>query len=126
MKKKKSGVGTNFVIHKYFYERDSSWQQIRNEEAQAAGTSRAEAAEEQPQNDQENDENDSKVTVSFDPIDTRHLSSLPLVRARIVKLLRASHNNMHASTSMLVAIVCMFNLHLYILLIWYIGTTGFC
>jgi oxalate---CoA ligase len=104
VKKKKSGVGTNFVIHKYFYERDSSWQQIRNEEAQANGTPSAEL---QVPDDSQIHEGDSKVTISFDPIDTRHLSSLPLVRGRLVKLLKASQNNIHSSTNMLVAIVCV-------------------
>ena len=56
-------------------------------------------------------EGDSKVTISFDPIDTRHLSSLPLVRGRLVKLLKASQNNMHSSTNLLVAIVCVIRLH---------------
>jgi hypothetical protein len=51
-------------------------------------------------------EADSKAVVSFDPIDSRHLSSLPLVRGRIVKLLKASQNNMHTSSNILFAIVC--------------------
>jgi hypothetical protein len=104
VKKKKSGVGTNFVIHKYFYERDLSWQQIRNEEAQAKDTL---DVEQQLPDDLQSSEGDSKVTITFDPIDSRHLSSLALVRGRLIKLLKASQNNMHSSTNLLVAIVCV-------------------
>jgi hypothetical protein len=105
VKKKKSGVGTNFVIHKYFYERDVSWQQIRSEEAQAEETPEAEHS---PMPDgPDGNEADSKAAVSFDPIDARHLSSLPLVRGRLVKLLKASQNNMHTSSNILYAIVCI-------------------
>jgi hypothetical protein len=99
------------VIHKYFYERDSSWQQIRDEEAQAEGTPEAEP---QVLDDLQSNEGDSKVAISFDPIDTRHLSSLPLVRGRLVKLLKASENNIHSSTNMLVAIVCVLRFHLLV------------
>lgn len=106
MKKKKSGVGTNFVIHKYFYERDPSWQQIRDEEAQAQVLEDAQE-DDQPEalEDLDANEGPSQVVMNFDPIDARHLSSLPLVRARIVKLLKASENNLHASNNMLIAIV---------------------
>lgn len=41
----------------------------------------------------------------FDPIDSRHLSSLPLVRARITKLLKASPHHLHAYQNLLVKIV---------------------
>jgi hypothetical protein len=118
VKKKKSGVGTNFVIHKYFYERDLSWQQIRNEEAEAEETPEVESGV--PDDPQVN-EGDSKVTVSFDPIDTRHLSSLPLVRGRLVKLLKASQNNMHSSTNLLVAIVCAIRLHSLVVYIFFLS-----
>ncbi|KAF7340022.1 B-block-TFIIIC domain-containing protein [Mycena venus] len=40
----------------------------------------------------------------FTPIDARHLSSMPLVKGRIIKLLKASKNLMHASNNMLIAI----------------------
>lgn len=93
------------MIHKYFYERDLSWQQIRNEEAEAEEVPELEI---QPPDDSPKGEGDSKTTITFDPIDTRHLSSLPLVRGRLVKLLKASQNNLHVSTNLLVAIVCAF------------------
>lgn len=55
----------------------------------------------------DDNEADQKATVSFDAIDARHLSSLPLVRGRIVKLLKASQNNIHTSNNILFAIVCI-------------------
>ena len=94
------------MIHKYFYERDLSWQQIRDEEAQA------QAEEDLSDDDQQGDdvprETDvsQKVSQNFDPIDARHLSSLPLVRSRVIKLLKASRNNLHTSQNMLTVIVC--------------------
>lgn len=92
------------MIHKYFYERDLSWQQIRNEEAQAE----VDLSDDDQQADDEPGETDAsqKVTQSFEPIDARHMSSLPLVRSRVIKLLKASHNNLHTSQNMLTAIVC--------------------
>jgi oxalate---CoA ligase len=42
----------------------------------------------------------------FDPIDSRHLSSLPLLRGRVVKLLNNSANSLHPSQNLLVTLVC--------------------
>lgn len=47
-------------------------------------------------------------TLVFDTIDTRHLSSLPLIRARLEKLLRNSPHQMHAAQNLLVKIVSTF------------------
>ena len=47
----------------------------------------------------------SLSTIQFDPIDTRHLSSLPLIRARLEKLLVNSPHKMHAAQNLLVVIV---------------------
>lgn len=126
VKKKKSGVGTNFVIHKYFYERDLSWQQIRDEEAQAQAE--ADFSDDDQQGDDEPGETDAsqKVTQSFDPIDARHMSSLPLVRSRVIKLLKASHNNLHTSQNMLTAIVCHFYISACCQFDLTFDSTGFC
>lgn len=107
VKRKKSGVGTNFAIHKYFYERDRSWQLIEHEETQAEVPPKSDsnAVNDELEDYRVDEDVDLRSTVSFEPIDTRHLSSLPLIRARIVKLLKASQNNMHNSTNMLIAIV---------------------
>ena len=127
MKRKKSGLGTNFVIHKYFYERDLSWQQIRDEEAEAEEEEDLSDGEQGGNEPRETDAS-QKVVQSFDPIDTRHMSSLPLIRSRVIKLLKASHNNLHTSQNMLTAIVR----HSYIpsftccLLILTFDFVGFC
>lgn len=41
----------------------------------------------------------------FDPIDSRHLSSLTIVKDRLEKLLRNSPHNMHSAQNILVTIV---------------------
>ncbi|KAF8973687.1 hypothetical protein BDZ97DRAFT_1900484 [Flammula alnicola] len=43
-------------------------------------------------------------SLKFTPIDARHLSSLPLVSARVIRLLKASKNHIHASNNMLITI----------------------
>ncbi|KAF7975758.1 hypothetical protein HWV62_8551 [Athelia sp. TMB] len=105
VKRRKSGLGTNFVIHKYFYERDRSWQLIHHEEAQAADLPAfATGDNELALDDKEEEDAEFNTAISFEPIDTRHMSSLPLIRARVLKLLQASENNMYLSQTMLVAI----------------------
>jgi hypothetical protein len=47
----------------------------------------------------------SSAQVHFEPMDSRHLASLPLIRSRVMKLLKSSKNNMHESTNMLLTIV---------------------
>lgn len=64
----------------------------------------------------EEDENDSSSleaakteaeNLAFQPIDSRALSSSPLIRARVIKLLKHSKNNMHAYRNILIAIGCL-------------------
>ncbi|KAJ2930499.1 hypothetical protein H1R20_g6596, partial [Candolleomyces eurysporus] len=100
VKVRRGGVGTHFCIHKYFYERSSDWQAIREEETQAEEAARK--GETAPEVDDEDDAN--SAALQFTPIDSRHLSSLPLVKARIVKLLKASQNNIHASNNLLLTL----------------------
>ncbi|KIY52288.1 hypothetical protein FISHEDRAFT_35427 [Fistulina hepatica ATCC 64428] len=99
-KVRRGGVGTHFVIHKYFFERSPEWQAIRDEE------SRAEQSEKQaePVDDVDEDAGADMLALNFSPIDARHLSSYPLVRQRVVNLLKTSKNNIHASNNMLVRI----------------------
>ncbi|THU88448.1 hypothetical protein K435DRAFT_830546 [Dendrothele bispora CBS 962.96] len=104
-KVRRGGVGTHFVIHRYFFERSPSWKAIREEENSAE---LARKGADQPKvdvPDEEREEKDKEVeSLNFTPIDARHLSSLPLVRARVVKLLKASRNHMHVSSNMLLTI----------------------
>ena len=43
--------------------------------------------------------------IQFDPIDSRHISSLQVLRSRVVKLLKHSKNNMHAYNNFSASIV---------------------
>ena len=103
------------MIHKYFYEHNLSWQQIRDKEVQA------QAEEDLLDDDQQGDnvprETDvsQKVTHSFDPIDAHHLSSLLLIHSCIIKLPKASSNNLHTSQNMLTTIVCFLHIFIHLL-----------
>ncbi|KAJ3853299.1 hypothetical protein EV368DRAFT_39211 [Lentinula lateritia] len=100
VKVRRGGVGTHFVIHRYFFDRSPSWKAIRDEEVRAEVISRN--TEVSTVEGQEDEETTDVSPLGFTPIDSRHLSSLPLVRGRIVKLLKASTNNMHVSNNMIV------------------------
>ncbi|KAH6916823.1 hypothetical protein BKA70DRAFT_313865 [Coprinopsis sp. MPI-PUGE-AT-0042] len=101
VKVRRGGVGTHFVIHKHFYDRSPAWKAIREEESRAKD---AEAVKEPQDEPEEDDELNAIPNLDFTPIDSRHLSSLPLVKARVVRLLKASKNNIHASNNMLLTL----------------------
>ncbi|KAL0572575.1 hypothetical protein V5O48_009395 [Marasmius crinis-equi] len=104
VKRRHGGVGTHFVIHRYIFERSPSWKAIREEELKAEQR-QAQASEAKVEVDNEDEEQpETANSLGFPPLDARHLSSLPLVRARVVKLLKASKNNMHVSTNMLLTL----------------------
>ncbi|KAF9569867.1 hypothetical protein CPC08DRAFT_14379 [Agrocybe pediades] len=103
MKVRRGGVGTHFCIHKYFFERSSSWKEIREEESQAE-TIHVKAVNDDVEYGEEDDDVDDIAALDFTPIDARHLSSLPLISARVIRLLKASKNNIHASTNMLITL----------------------
>lgn len=110
MKVRRGGVGTHFCIHKYFFDRSPSWKAIREEELRAEEVnSIPQELTVEPPDDEEDRVTDPKSMV-FTPIDARHLSSLPLVRARVVKLLKASRNQMHAANNMLITLVRILNM----------------
>lgn len=97
-KVRRGGVGTHFCIHKYFYDRSPSWQAIREEENKAKeAETKVEAADVE-------DMDDDDYILRFSPIDSRHLSSLPLIKARLVKLLKACQNGIHASHNLLITL----------------------
>ncbi|KAJ7225932.1 hypothetical protein GGX14DRAFT_548620 [Mycena pura] len=99
VKVRRGGIGSNFCIHKYFFERSKSWQEIREEETRAATI-------EEPSADVQEEDGELREApdLQFSPIDARHLSSMPLVKARVLRLLKVSKNQMHASHNMLIAI----------------------
>jgi len=105
VKVRRGGVGTHFCIHKYFFDRSPSWKAIREEELHADD---ADNAFQEPTTELPNDEEHRAIdpkSLEFTPIDARHLSSLPLIRARVVKLLKASRNQIHAANNMLITLV---------------------
>ncbi|EJD04259.1 uncharacterized protein FOMMEDRAFT_106841 [Fomitiporia mediterranea MF3/22] len=89
VKLRRGGNSQNFCVHKYVFDRSSAWKNVREEELRAQEES-AEA-----------DRQDSNITGAgtgslqlphFDPIDTRHLTSLNILRQRLTKLLKHSLN----------------------------------
>jgi hypothetical protein len=106
VKVRRGGVGTHFCIHKYFFDRSPSWKAIRDEEIRAEDSHQKTESRKAEFPDEEEDGNTDIQSLDFTPIDARHLSSLPLIRARVVKLLKASRNQMHASNNMLITLVC--------------------
>ncbi|KAI0935940.1 hypothetical protein AcV5_004217 [Taiwanofungus camphoratus] len=102
VKRRRPGVSTNICVHKYFFERSAVWKQVLEEEAQANAPQQADAKEEPEQDaDEEDSAQHSLTAVHFDPIDSRHLSSLPLIRARLTKLLKNSPHYLHSYTNLL-------------------------
>lgn len=104
MKVRRGGVGTHFCIHKYFFERSSSWKAIRDEENQAENL---QVKTQHPELDpaEEDADIEDPNSLNFTPIDARHLSSLPLISGRVIRLLKASKNHIHASNNMLITLV---------------------
>jgi len=104
VKLRRGGVGTNFCIHKYFFERNSLWRQIQDEGLNSSKDLQAEGGGldiEETISTQDG----FQAPVQFDPIDARHLSSLSLIQSRIVKLLKHSESQTHPSQNLLVTIV---------------------
>lgn len=99
----KPGVGTNFAIHRYFFEKSPHWKAIREEENKAEEEDNVPRQMDEEFLDEET--TSERPALGFTPIDARHLSSLPLVKARVVKLLKASKNNIHESNNMLITLV---------------------
>jgi transcription factor C subunit 3 len=104
VKVRRGGVGTHFCLHRYFFDRDPSWKNIREEESNAElrSTKQEESGDEASVI---HDGHTGAADPEFTLIDARHLSSLPLIRARVVKLLKRSQNHMHQSANMLLALV---------------------
>jgi hypothetical protein len=104
VKLRRGGVGTNFCIHKYFFEHSPLWQQIQGEGASLSKDIRAD--EGGIDNEETTISPDGFQTpVEFDPIDARHLSSLSLIQSRIVKLLKNCKSYTHSSQNLLVTLV---------------------
>ncbi|KAG9314611.1 hypothetical protein JVU11DRAFT_5415 [Chiua virens] len=103
IKARRGGVGNHTCIHKYFVERSPFWQQIQEEARNGQASAQSERDGPSGTVDEAADQDDA-AQVLFDPIDSRHLSSLPLVKNRIMKLLKASRNHIHPSKNLLMTI----------------------
>ena len=95
VKLRRGGNTQNFCVHKYFFQCSPLWKQVREEEARAAIGA--------PNGDAEGQSTDS---LQFDPIGPRHISSINVLRSRVVRLLNQSKNNMHAYHNFSARIVC--------------------
>ncbi|KAG7450158.1 uncharacterized protein BT62DRAFT_884415 [Guyanagaster necrorhizus] len=104
VKVRRGGVGTHFCIHRYFFDRSPSWKAIRDEENNAAALLKPEF----PLGDAEAADEDNIPpeirALNFTPIDARHLSSLPLIRARVLNLLKVSKNQIHPANNLIITI----------------------
>lgn len=104
-KVRRGGVGTHLCIHNYFFKRNSSWKAIRDEETHVETSASVfnVVKPDVPQNI--HDDAAQLDSLDFTPIDARHLSSLPLISARVIRLLKASRNHIHESHNMLLTLV---------------------
>lgn len=86
-------------------ERSAFWQQIQQEEAKDDEPIVIGECHPQDAAPVEDGTPFAASELDFEPVDARHLSSLPLIKNRIVKLLKASPNNIHASNNLIITIV---------------------
>ena len=110
VKLKKPGVGTNFCMHKYFFDKSEAWKAVIAEEEATAAPAGDEADD-----DAEDGGDPTFGRIHFDPIDVRHLSRISLVKARLGKLLKNSPNYTHKTLNLLVTIVSTRTTHLSLL-----------
>lgn len=111
-------MGANLCIHKYFFERSEKWKGVLAEEGKVRQAAVKKEEEKDDADLDVDDLDDSTAAPSsvagqlhFDPIDSRHLSSLTIVKDRMEKLLRYSPHFMHSAHNLLVTIVRRQALH---------------
>lgn len=117
LKLRTGGLSPNLALHRFFWDRSPTWRKIRAEEAATeedapeANDPSVEAELDQEHGDDDAEESDIEEAQQeakkhhFDPIDARFLSSAPLVRSRVIKLLKHSQNQIHVYKNTLLAIV---------------------
>jgi oxalate---CoA ligase len=108
LKLRTAGQSMNIAIHRHFWERSPTWQRIHAEELEAAeapDTEKKQSGSAENEMDLEEGAEEEPNKVKFDPIDSRYLSSAPLIRSRIIKLLKSTKNSIHAYPNLLLAIV---------------------
>ncbi|KAK0478540.1 hypothetical protein IW261DRAFT_1551813 [Armillaria novae-zelandiae] len=104
VKVRRGGVGTHFCIHRYFFDRSPSWKAIRDEESNAAAPLKPEFPSGDADAADEDNVSPEVRALNFTPIDARHLSSLPLIRARVLNLLKVSKNQIHPANNLIITI----------------------
>ncbi|KAK0208398.1 hypothetical protein DFS33DRAFT_1303084 [Desarmillaria ectypa] len=104
VKVRRGGVGTHFCIHRYFFDRSPSWKAIRDEESNAAAPLKSEFPPGDADAADEDNISPEVRALNFTPIDARHLSSLPLIRARVLNLLKVSKNQIHPANNLIITI----------------------
>ncbi|SJL05812.1 uncharacterized protein ARMOST_09148 [Armillaria ostoyae] len=104
VKVRRGGVGSHFCIHRYFFDRSPSWKAIRDEESNAAASLKPEFPPGDTEAADEDNISPEVRALNFTPIDARHLSSLPLIRARVLNLLKVSKNQIHPANNLIVTI----------------------
>ena len=105
MKLRQPGVSGNICVHKYFYDRSPIWQQVLTEEQDAISKAQAKDADGDSEEDEDGEDAKPFTPVHFDPIDSRHLSSLPVLKSRLTRLLKDCPHQMHTSNNLMVKIV---------------------
>ncbi|KAI0757275.1 hypothetical protein C8Q80DRAFT_1132805 [Daedaleopsis nitida] len=104
VKLRQPGVSTNICVHKYFYERSPIWQQVSAEEKKAVSEEQAKDGDGDSEDDSDQEETKPLAPVHFDSIDARHLSSLPVLKSRLTKLLKNCPHYMHTSHNLMAKI----------------------
>jgi hypothetical protein len=103
LKLRQPGSGMYFCVHKYFYQRSEHWKDVREEENKVDMKSKAKDSN---LNDVDADvQNIPSARESLAPLDARHLSSLTIVRSRLVKLLEGCTNHLHAAQNIIKTLV---------------------
>ncbi|KAL5534526.1 hypothetical protein ACEPAG_989 [Sanghuangporus baumii] len=100
VKLRRGGNSQNFCVHKYFFDRSPVWRHVREEENRASG----EAIENARHRGENDFESESFELPQFDPIDTHHLTSLTILRQRLIKLLKHSPEGIQPYTNISVKI----------------------
>ncbi|KAF4572584.1 hypothetical protein EYR36_007092 [Pleurotus pulmonarius] len=104
VKVRRGGVGTHLCLHKHFYDTSPRWREVREEESKAQQLFHGAPEPDDTGEIAEDAAPQTLADLGFTSIDARHLSSLPLIQGRVMKLLKASHNHIHAANNMLLKI----------------------
>ena len=108
VKVRRGGVGTHLCLHKHFYDTSPRWREVREEESKAQQLFHGAPEPDDAGEIAEDAAPQTLADLGFTSIDARHMSSLPLIQGRVMKLLKASHNHIHAANNMLLKIVSPF------------------